>query len=456
VAAPFTTDSLAASLAGLIPGYPDASLCVALSGGMDSVALLHAAQALAQAESRIRLRAVHVDHGLQAQSQDWTVICRGQCQALGIPLQVIELHLRIPRGASVEAEARRARYSALAAELADGECLLTAHHADDQLETVLLQLFRGAGVAGLAAMPAQVPLGRGLHLRPLLQVERGDLERYAVDAGLEWIDDPMNLEWRYDRSYLRHEVLPAIRARWPAAARTVGRSARHFAAAQRLLEALAEADGRDLVDAEGRLQIVGLVALPRDRQVNVLRGWIVARGLGVPSTARLESILRDVVPARADAQPVVTWPTGEVRRYRGRLYAMSPLGLPPAREWCAKIQPGETIRLPCGLGTLSLVSSNPTSGTGPDQFGSLSVVLGVDPTRFNAAEQHSHRRILDRALRDHAAWARARLPFLLSERTVLAIGESWLPLHRATSDPAPPLSIQWDCPWQRRARRPVS
>jgi tRNA(Ile)-lysidine synthase len=419
VAAPFTTDSLAASLAGLTPAYPDARLCVALSGGMDSVALLHAAQALAQAESRIGLRAVHVDHGLQAQSQDWTAICRRQCQALGIPLQVIELHLRIPQGASVEAEARRARYAALAAELAAGECLLTAHHADDQLETVLLQLFRGAGVAGLAAMPAQTTLGRGLHLRPLLQVERCDLERYAVAAGLAWIDDPMNLESRYDRSYLRHEVLPAIRARWPAAARTVGRSARHLAAAQQLLEALAEADGNNLVDVEGRLQIAGLVALPRDRQVNVLRWWIVARGLGVPSTARLEAILRDVVPARADAQPVVTWPTGEVRRYRGRLYAMSPLGPPPPKEWKREIKPGETVQLPGALGSFTVEATDQC----PDGEWCLQLCF-VRPLSVELRSAHG-KPVVPRKLAQAAGivpWMRDRLPILHDGRRVIIIG----------------------------------
>jgi len=310
---------LAASLAGLIPTYPDARLCVALSGGVDSVALLHAVRALVSGEPRLTLRALHVDHGLQEQSTDWTAHCRMQCDGLGVSLRVLDLELDVPKGASVEAEARRARYAALAAALEPGECLLTGHHADDQLETVLLQLFRGAGVAGLAAMPARAPLGAGFHLRPLLQVERSQLETYGAASGLDWVEDPMNRESRYDRSYLRHAVLPAVHERWPALARTVGRSARHMAAAQGLLDVLAEVDGGPLVDVDGRLELASLVALSRDRQVNVLRWWIVRQGLGVPSTARLESILRDVVPARDDAQPVVTWPTGEVRRYRGRL-----------------------------------------------------------------------------------------------------------------------------------------
>mgnify|MGYP001093101076 CR=1 FL=1 len=187
----------------------------------------------------------------------------------------------------------------------------------------------GGLVAGLAAMPESSTLGAGLHLRPLLQMPREDLVACATALGLEWIEDPMNAEDRYDRAYLRQQVLPVLRARWPSVAQTVGRSSRHLGEAKRLLEVLARVDGAPLVDEAGGLEISGLTALPRERQVNVLRWWIAEQGLGTPSTARLESILRDVVPARLDAHPVVTWPTGEVRRRRGRLCAEAPR---PARR----------------------------------------------------------------------------------------------------------------------------
>jgi tRNA(Ile)-lysidine synthase len=312
---------LARSLEELIPGWPEASICVALSGGVDSVALLCAARELASHRGGVRLRALHADHGLQPASHEWAAFCLELCERLAVPCQVLELALAPRKGESVEAEARSERYAALAAAMHPGEYLLTAHHADDQLETVLLQLFRGAGVAGLAAMPESAALGPGHHLRPLLQVPRAELAAYAAGLRLPWIEDPMNRESRFDRSYLRHEVLPAIHTRWPAAVRTVGRSARHLAEAQRLLEALAEVDAKPLLDEEGTLEVAGLKALPRERQGNLLRWWIVRQGLGLPSAARLESILRDVVPARPDAHPVVEWPTGEVRRRRGRLVA---------------------------------------------------------------------------------------------------------------------------------------
>jgi len=310
-----------ASLAAWAPTWPEASLCIALSGGVDSVALLQAAREVAARHPGLRLRAIHVDHGLQPQSGGWAASCRHLCGRLAIPCEVLELKLAPRKGESIEAEARTERYAALASVLEPGECLLTAHHAEDQLETVLLQLFRGAGVAGLAAMPPVAALGPGLHLRPLLQVSRGEIVEFAKLRGLEWIDDPMNAESRFDRSYLRREVLPAIIQRWPAAARTVGRSARHLAEAQGLLEALAEIDASRFLDNEGTLAVAGLLQLPHARRVNVLRWWIVRQGLGLPSTARLESIIRDVLPARPDAHPVVTWPTGQVRRRKGRLVA---------------------------------------------------------------------------------------------------------------------------------------
>ena len=417
----FSPETLAAALAGLIPTYPDARLCVALSGGVDSVALLHAAHALVSGEPGLRLRALHVDHGLQQQSKDWTAHCRMQCDGLGVSLRVLDLELDVPKGASVEAEARRVRYAALAAALEPGECLLTGHHADDQLETVLLQLFRGAGVAGLAAMPARAPLGPGFHLRPLLQVERSQLEAYATASGLDWVEDPMNRECRYDRSYLRHAVLPAVRTRWPALARTVGRSARHMAAAQGLLDVLAEVDGGPLVDVDGRLELASLVALSRDRQVNVLRWWIVRQGLGVPSTARLESILRDVVPARHDAQPVVTWPTGEVRRYRGRLYAMQPLGPLPPEGWKREIRPGETIELPGGLGRLSLAAGN-VAGIVFNDYAKPLVVSFAYGKCVLAPGVRSQPEMLRRKLQKVGIppWLRGRVPLLFAGGSVIA------------------------------------
>ena len=302
---PFAADRLAAALAAIDPGWREGGACVALSGGLDSSVLLHAMAELARAQS-FRLRAVHVDHGLQADSGAWAQACREACAAAGIPLQVISLRLQAPRGASLEAAAREARYAALAGELAPDERLLTAHHRDDQLETVLIQLLRGAGVAGLAAMPARARLGPGWQLRPLLDVDRAELRDFADRHGLTWCEDPMNEALRFDRGWLRARVLPAIRERWPSAATTVARSASHLAEASRLLDGLAAADAAGLVD-DGRVVLAGLAtsfARPAGQ-----RAALVAAHAGLAAAggraARRRAAGLFLGAARRRAQPVL-------------------------------------------------------------------------------------------------------------------------------------------------------
>src|SRR4029077_7279922 len=210
------------------------------------------------------------------------------------------------RGASLEAAARAARYGLLATALAPDEALLTAHHQDDQLETVLLQLLRGAGVAGIAAMPALAAFARGRLVRPLLLWSRAELSAWVRSQGLEWIEDPGNSELRLDRNYLRARVLPLIRERWPAAAATVTRAARHAAEAQRLLDAVGAADAAR-ASFGAMLSAQRLRTLSPERRRNALRFWITAAGYLAPPASRLEEIAGPLLQARADAQPCVRW-----------------------------------------------------------------------------------------------------------------------------------------------------
>ena len=303
-----------------------------------------------RAEAGIALRAVHVDHGLQPGSADAAERCRLACLQFGIPFGVIRLGLEPSTGESIEAAAREARYAALEGQLAPGEWLLTAHHRDDQLETVLIQLLRGAGVAGLAAMPARARLGQGWHARPLLEVDRAELADYAARESLSWQQDPMNDETRFDRSWLRARVLPAIRERWPAAASTVARSASHLAEASKLLAEVAANDATGVLDG-GCLSLEGLKCLSRERRVNLLRWWLRQQGLRPPPAARLAAAMRAFFEARRDAAPCMRWDGGEVRRYRGRLYALPPLPGPP--ELCNTT--GRSLELGTGLGRFELV-----------------------------------------------------------------------------------------------------
>jgi tRNA(Ile)-lysidine synthase len=330
-----------------------ARLWIAYSGGCDSHVLLHTCARIRD-RLRVPLRAIHVDHGLHPQSQRWSAHCRAVCDRLQIPLSVHHLQLERCSGESLEAQARESRYRAFAEVLAEGDAIATAQHLDDQAETLLLALLRGSGVHGLAAMPARAALGRGHLLRPLLGVERAALQAYAEQHRLRWLDDPTNAVLAFDRNRLRHQVLPVLRERWPAAARTIARSAGHCAEAATLLDAVAD-DALPRLEGthSGSLSVTRLVRLEPARARLMLRRWLTARGFGLPNSARLNRILTDVLCARRDASPLVAWDGCEVRRYRDDLFALAPLPhTPPSGlRWSSD----SVLELPAGLGRLEWV-----------------------------------------------------------------------------------------------------
>jgi tRNA(Ile)-lysidine synthase len=435
---PFAADRLAAALATLDPAWRECGACVALSGGLDSTVLLHAMAELARGQS-FRLRAVHVDHGLQAESGAWAQACRESCAAAGIPLQVISLRLHAPRGASLEAAAREARYGALAGALAPDERLLTAHHRDDQLETVLIQLLRGAGVAGLSAMPARARLGPGWQLRPLLDVDRAELQDFADCHRLAWCEDPMNELLRFDRGWLRARVLPAIRERWPSAATTVARSASHLAEASRLLDGLAAADAAGLLD-EGRVVLASLAQLSRDRQVNVLRWWLRTQDLRPPAAAQLGAVLPDFFSARPDGAPSLSWPEGEIRRYRGRLYACRPL---PARPRTIAQATMSKYELGPGLGSFQLVATEQGGLRSPPSSGiELRFRAGGESLKPHAGRPRKRLKDLCQEA-GVVPWMRGRLPLVFVGGDLAAVGDLWIDEEFAAPPGQPALKPVW-------------
>jgi tRNA(Ile)-lysidine synthetase-like protein len=297
-------------------------LCVALSGGLDSVVLLTAlaAHLRGRLRKRTRLRAVHVHHGLHPNADAWTEHCSTVAKQLDVPLQILRIKVARARGESLEAVARDARYAALANALGPDEVLLTAHHEDDQLETVLLQLMRGSGVAGLAAMPDVAPFAQGMLVRPLLTRSRAELEawRRSQTPPLTWVEDDTNENEQLDRNYLRRRVLPGIRARWPSASRAVSRSARHAAEARRLLDALALADVERASNGAA-LSVQHLRTLTSDRRRNAVRFWIARAGRPLPDTTRLDEITRTLLDARDDANPCVEWNGTRIQRHANLL-----------------------------------------------------------------------------------------------------------------------------------------
>jgi tRNA(Ile)-lysidine synthase len=347
-------DRIYSQLLEIHPPAATARLCVAFSGGADSTALLGLLAGLPAVQGR--LRAVHIDHGLHPDSPSWARACAASARALRVPFATRRLVLRRGRGQSLEALARAGRYAALMQALKPAEVLLTAHHLEDQLETVLLQLLRGAGLPGLAAMPAVAALGGGYLVRPLLGVTRKQLRDWVQARGLAHLEDPSNGDDGLDRNYLRHQVLPAILGRWPGAPRTISRSARHIAQAQGLLDALAAADVARAADGAA-LAVPSLRALPLARRRNALRWWISQAGHAVPDARRLEEMAVTLLAARVGANPQLSWGPAQVRRHAGRLTLCAPHTAAAPYELTWPVRRKSALALPGGAGHLELVAS---------------------------------------------------------------------------------------------------
>lgn len=296
---------------------------VAYSGGCDSHVLLHSLVKL-RSEITPEIKAIHINHGLSPFANEWEEHCRKTCEALNIQYVAIKVNAKA-KGSSPEEAARHARYAEWKKLLNKNEVLLLAHHQDDQAETVLIQLLRGSGVKGLAAMPAKQNFSQGLLCRPMLGFLREEIVSYAVDHGLNWIDDPSNFDTDYDRNFLRHDVVPLLETRWPALKKTLSRTASHQADANQLLTELAFQDWHHIHD-NNQIKVSELVKLSDKRQRNVLRYWIAdICELILPDTVHLQRILDEVLTAAEDAKPEVIWRGGEVRRYQGMLYAQEKL-----------------------------------------------------------------------------------------------------------------------------------
>jgi len=423
------------------PGTP--CYQVAFSGGLDSHALLHALcriRAVLDAE----IGAVHVNHGLQLEADHWESHCRQLCADLQVPYVSLQADGKALRGESPEAAARRARYTALADWLPAQHCLLTAQHQDDQAETLLLQLLRGSGVSGLAAMPVLTTLGAGRHLRPLLAVTREALSRYAVANRLTWIEDPSNTDTAFDRNYLRQQVLPVLRERWPAVASSLSRSASHCADAARLLADLAEQDLHALTGRNNTLSLTGLVALPHTRQANVLRHWIKQLSGKTPSAAVLARILNDVTGSRRDSEPCVRWGSFEIRRYREELFLLRQTGpgeQPGALEWAL----AGPLALPGPGGVLTA-----TAETGG---GIRAVAVPAGRVRVAwrqggeycrpAGRGHHHR--LKKLFQEQGVppWERSRIPLIYIEDQLAAVAGMWVcePFQAGPAEPG--FVINW-------------
>ncbi|MFI2812772.1 MULTISPECIES: tRNA lysidine(34) synthetase TilS [Microbulbifer] len=408
-------DVLRRNLASVLAEHPcTGRRWVALSGGLDSCVLLHLLNALGEP-----CHAIHINHQLSPNAGEWQAHCRGLAESLGIPLTTRSVTVD-DNGRGPEEAARRARYAVFAGLLREGDQLLTAHHGDDQAETFLLRLLRGAGVQGLAAMAATRPLGAGVLVRPLLGSGRAELERYARAAGLAWVDDESNADTRFDRNFLRREVMPRLRSRWPVRDR-IGRAVANLGEAAELLRELAREDlqacGLRRERSGESVDLDHLGTLSQARCKNLLRYWVHGRAGDMPAAVQLAELLRQLGAAREDRLPAVELGPLCARRYRGRLYLLPPLApIDPGLElaWSGEAE----LQVP-GAGTVV-----PRRGWPPGDY----------RVRFRRGGERArpvgrgHSQTLKKLLQEYGLepWLRERVPLIFEGEQMLAVGDLFL------------------------------
>ncbi|MDP6615808.1 MAG: tRNA lysidine(34) synthetase TilS [Gammaproteobacteria bacterium] len=423
----FEPGSVEAEVADCLARYSlqSRAMCVAFSGGMDSTVLLHALT-----HSPVKnLRAVHVNHQLHTEADAWAGHCEQTCNALGAPLTVISVDVDTTGGTGLEAAAREARYGALEAELDPEEILITAHHRADQLETFLLQLFRGAGVQGLAAMAAHGRIGRLELIRPILNVSAEAVRRYADGAGIDWIDDPSNEDTDLDRNFVRHNIVPCILERWPAADRAVSRSARLAGEAAEILDATAAQDLQAGLHGN-RLRLDALRSLPGPRQRNGLRWMLRMLGLAVPSEKQLADCLAVMLESRPDSNPEAVWPGVRIRRFRDCLWCYSeeqdPAGCSVPADgypW----DPEQPLDMGPVRGTL-VMAAGTGEGIAPEFIsGTLQVRFRQGGEKLRTRDNGRTRQLKNLLQEsDIPPWMRCHIPLIYSGETLLAAGDLWV------------------------------
>ncbi|MCC6195409.1 MAG: tRNA lysidine(34) synthetase TilS [Burkholderiales bacterium] len=428
-------DRLRAAAAAALAAVPtQATIAVALSGGRDSVALLDILDKLG-----VPLRAIHVHHGLSPHADAWAAFCEALCATRGVPCTVCRV--AVPAQASVENQARRERYAALAAAAGDLGVRYVAlgHHRDDQAETLVLQLLRGAGPPGLAAMPALRDDPRGVAWwRPLLAVTRADIDAYVRAAGLRYVDDESNAHTHLARNAVRHVVMPVLAQVAGNAPETLARAAANQAEAAQLLDELACLDGRDGYDGTS-LARRALAELPPHRARNLLRWFLRRRGLAAPASARLAAMLDQLANARPDARVRIAHAGAEVGIYRDRVIVHPPPPPAYALAWSGEAE----LRLPHGRLAFGRADGD---GIAADRIAGRRVHVRprAGGERLQLAANRP-RRALKSILQDAGVppWERQRLPLVYCDDALAAVPGIGVDAAFATAPDAPGITLTW-------------
>ena len=294
------------------------------SGGVDSHVLLFLMHQLRSLSPHVKLTAIHINHNLSHNSPAWVVHCQNICSQLEIPLLIFPIVLNLKKGMSLEEAARNERYRVFFDQMQSAEtCLLTAHHQNDQAETVLIQLLRGAGPKGLAAMPQIQKFSDGKLIRPLLNVTRKEIYHFAEQNKLNWISDESNQDFRFTRNFLRDKITPILEDQWPSFGKSLSRSARHCAETSKLLEDLAEIDLNQLQNQSNSIDAGLFLKLSFSRQSNLLRYWIQKCRVRVPNESKLHAFIKMLQQAGVDKSPKIVWEGVELFKQRNQIYLLS-------------------------------------------------------------------------------------------------------------------------------------
>lgn len=387
------------------------TIWIAYSGGLDSQVLLHLC---ANSIINNKIKAIHIHHGLSNNADQWVEHCKEICQNLKIPLIIKRIQINEIKRKSLEEIARKERYQIFEELLEENDVLLMAHHADDQAETFLFRALRGSGVEGLSAIPQQRKLGKGLLYRPLLNFSRMELQKYAHENNLKWIEDESNQSEEFDRNFLRKQIIPVLKNRWKGLEKTLCRTAQiQTETAQLLLEVAQQDLAQCIGENSFMLKIKKLLQLSEQRQTNLLRYWLKDLNFEIPSRAKIKQILQTVLMAGLDRQPCVKWKGVEIRRYQEHLYAISPVPIISTQHiefnWNLK----QPLLLP--LGQLSAKQN---------QFGLPNNTYQIrfrkgGETCFVYGQHHEVKKLLQE--KGIPSWLRSFIPLIYKENILVAI-----------------------------------
>lgn len=398
---------------------PTKKFCLAFSGGLDSTVLLHLLTAYKQSHLGISFRAIHINHGLSINADQWEQTCQKACATLHIPFESKRIQIHKGAQESLEALAREQRYRVLQELIKEDEVLLTAHHQNDQAETLLLQLFRGCGPNGLAAMPEISGFGKSRLLRPLLSYSKEAITSFAMQHNLVWLDDESNQNTNFDRNFIRHELMPLIKKHWPGVVSNIARTTRHCAAAKQFITENIQKIYDEIYDAATKSLVIGpLLQHDTVTQTYVIRHWLQQQQYSVPNTKKLMTIIKQL-HCPPDAMPLIHWKDVEVRRYNQFLYALPNLKSHDA----STVIPWDLttdLHLPCGtiLSTVNLTAQ----GLELSNLANVTIRFRQGGERCKLINRN-HTHALKKLLQDWRVppWMRDRIPLLYSDNELKAV-----------------------------------